>query len=96
MSSLESFRVSASGESRARCRISSEYALPIPLKSCGSVSARLSVWFPRHESGLKLASRCREDLQAAGIVLAQGIFSLHDMERRPVLGAGFREPERTR
>src|SRR6516165_2893787 len=35
----------AIGDSLARCRISSEYALPMPLKSRGSVSARLSVWF---------------------------------------------------
>ena len=38
-------RVSASGDRRARCRISSEYALPMPLKRRGSVSARFSVWF---------------------------------------------------
>ena len=35
--------VSVTGLNCARCRISSEYALPIPLNSRGSVSARLSV-----------------------------------------------------
>ena len=42
-SASDSFVLNASGESRARCRISSEYALPMPLKSRGSVSVRLSV-----------------------------------------------------
>ena len=39
--------VSLNGDRRAACRISSEYALPMPLNRCGSVSARLSVWFSR-------------------------------------------------
>ena len=48
--------VRASGESCAACRISSEYAFPMPLSTRGSVSARLSVWFSavsaaRNESG---------------------------------------------
>ena len=30
---------------RAACRISSEYALPMPLNKRGSVSARFNVWF---------------------------------------------------
>ena len=33
------------GDNFAACRISSEYALPMPLKIRGSVRARLSVWF---------------------------------------------------
>src|SRR5437660_1414610 len=43
-SSPVSARVSFTGDSRARCRISSPYALPMPEKIVGSVSARLSVW----------------------------------------------------
>jgi hypothetical protein len=42
-SSSDIFCDIASGDSFARCRISSEYALPMPLKSVGSVSERLSV-----------------------------------------------------
>ena len=38
-----SFDVSSSGESFAPCRISSEYALPMPLNNLGSASERLSV-----------------------------------------------------
>src|SRR5215831_18029323 len=40
-----SARVCRTGESLARWRISSEYALPMPEMMRGSVRARLSVWF---------------------------------------------------
>jgi len=39
--------VSVMGDSCAACRISSEYALPIPLSRRGSVKALLRVWFLR-------------------------------------------------
>ena len=67
LSSSVSERVSFSGESCAACRISSEYALPMPLKRCGSVSARLSVWFSRVSAARKCleassrSGRCRPD-----------------------------------
>jgi len=48
-------RVHVSGESRARCRISSEYALPMPLNRCGSVKARFNVWLSRASAARKLA-----------------------------------------
>src|SRR6267143_35341 len=54
--SSESLCVVCTGESRARWRISSEYAFPIPLNSRGSVSERLSVWFSRSSASRKAAS----------------------------------------
>ena len=51
--------MSATGESFAAWRISSEYAFPIPEKSVGSVSARFSVWFSlsrRAENASSVAS----------------------------------------
>jgi len=46
-------RVSFIGDIRARWRISSEYELPMPLNSRGSVSARLTVWFSRTSASRK-------------------------------------------
>ena len=49
-SSADIFRVSRAGDSFARWRISSEYALPIPDNKRGSVSERFSVWFSRRSA----------------------------------------------
>ena len=55
-SSSESARVSFTGDSRARWRISSPYALPMPEKIVGSVSARLSVWLSEVSAARNSAS----------------------------------------
>ena len=52
--------VSLNGDNFARCRISSEYALPIPLNTRGSVNARFSVCLSRRTAvpnSSRLASR---------------------------------------
>src|ERR1051325_6962811 len=57
VSAGESCDVRLNGESRAACRISSEYAFPIPAKRCESVSARLSVWSPRESANANSVGR---------------------------------------
>jgi hypothetical protein len=50
---IESLRVCSTGDKRAECRISSEYAFPMPLTSLGLVSARFRVWFSRSSAAQK-------------------------------------------
>ena len=59
--------MSLSGESLAACRISSEYAFPIPLNRRGSVSERLSVAISTSQGLPELFQRCRERLDTTAI-----------------------------
>jgi hypothetical protein len=57
-------------------RISSEYALPMPLNKCGSVSARFEVWLSRRSARQTSDIRSRS-LEPAGIVLRERLDTLH-------------------
>ena len=79
------------GDKRARCRISSEYALPMPLIKRGSVSARFSVWLRRFSTASNSAARYAIELDSAGLVLPRARAAAHDVQRRALLRAGLRE-----
>ena len=67
-----------------------EYALPIPLKRCGSVSARLMVWFSRGRAAMKRRHRLH-DLEPARVLRGPRLLTTHDMERRLALRARLGE-----
>ena len=56
MSSSFKRSVQIIGDSFARCRISSEYAFPMPAKRRGSASDRFTVWFSTRSRARKPSS----------------------------------------
>ena len=82
------------GDSWAACRISSEYALPIPLRMRGSVRALLSVRFSTVSAVAKRVEIAREDVDSSRIHGTQGLLASENRQRCAVLGAGFGEHER--
>ena len=96
ISSSPSRLVSCSGDSRAACRISSEYALPMPLEERGSVSARLSVWFSLVSARAKRREVGGEDLEPAGIDSASASASPTTCSDARRLRARLRQEQRAR
>ena len=68
------------GDSRARCKISSEYAFPIPLKRRGSVSERFNVWFSRVRASLKASTEEFEDFESTAVKGCQCAFALNQIK----------------
>ena len=94
ISSSVRLRVSFTGDSCAACRISSEYALPMPLKRCGSVSARLSVWFSRVSRSANAGSVGVEHFEPAGIERGEARRSRARGASTPALRALLGEDQR--
>ena len=66
----------------------------MPLNRCGSVSARLSVWFSRVSAARNCVERRVERLDAAGIDVAERGLAAHHLDRGALLRAGFGEQQR--
>ncbi len=66
----------------------------MPLKRCGSVSARFSVWFSRRRRAGERRRVDRHHVDAAGIERVQRGLARDDVQRRAPLAAGFGEIER--
>ena len=79
----------ASGDSRARWRISSEYALPMPLKRRGSVRTRLSVWFAIRRLVVNASSEQSRTSRPPGSCAAQALPAADEEQGRAVLRAGL-------
>src|SRR4029077_13005744 len=86
--------VSITGDSLAACKISSEYALPMPLNSVGSVSARFSVWFSRRNRAANCGRTACSISMPPRILLLQRLLAVQKMERRASLGARLGEGQR--
>ena len=67
----------------------------MPLKSRGSVSARLSVWFSRSSRSRNASMPDGEHFEAAHVELGERSFAPHEMQRGAPLGARLGECERT-
>ena len=61
----------------------------MPARSRGSVSARFSVWLSRARAAPEPREVGLEDLDAAGIVLAESVLAAHEVEGGPALRAGL-------
>ena len=66
----------------------------MPLNRCGSVRARLSVWFRWRSAAWKASSVAVKDLQTARVVLRERGLSLKQVQRGAPLGAGFGQEQR--
>ena len=88
--------MSRTGDSRARCRISSEYALPIPLRMRGSVSVRLSVCRSRSTALRKLATSARRGSMPPGSSAASAGSPLHHVQGGALLRARLGEEQGAR
>ena len=87
--------VSAIGDSLAACRISSEYALPMPLRNRGSVSARFSVRFSEVSAARNSSRLLAKMSMPPGSTRAQRLFSRKELQRGPPLAAGFGQHQRS-
>ena len=59
----------------------------MPLNTCGSVRARLSVWFSRVSAARKSAGEAESTSMPAAVVLGKPGFARDDVQRRAALGA---------
>ena len=65
----------------------------MPLKRCGSVSERLTVWFSRRSAARERRGVGVERLEAAGVERVERLLAAHEVERRALFGRGLGEDE---
>ena len=94
ISSSVSERVSFSGDSRAAWRISSEYALPMPLNEMRIGERALERVVLARQRLAECRERRLERFDAAGIERRERRFAPHQLHRCALLRARFREEQR--
>ena len=94
-SGCRAFAVRAVGDRPAACRISSEYALPMPANRRGSVRARFSVWFCRVSTAAKVARSISSGSTPPRSNAGEPRLARDQMQRRPTLRARLRQDQRS-